>query len=173
MYSVVQVCSVSKTADVAQNGTLTLLRGRELSCHLSSLSAAKKDGQPVTKTIHLCCSGVESHSDGTQSGNCETRRLVSSRRGMMGKEQRSFDVVWIRLCETPHMRATRHWRRLGRCQQDRNLTRVQGKLFTKIKHTRSFHLSALPLINTPACREINVRGWQRTGKRKGTPSLVK
>lgn len=44
-----QVCSVSKTADAAQNGTLTLLRGKELSCHLSPspLSAAKKDGQLV------------------------------------------------------------------------------------------------------------------------------
>lgn len=42
-------------------------------------------------------------------------RLVSSGRDMMGNEQHlSWTWAWIRLSDTPHMRAARHWRRLGR-----------------------------------------------------------
>lgn len=63
MQAVVQAYSVHKTADAAQNGTLTLLRGKELSCHLSLLSAAKKDGQPVTKATHRYCAGCSQRPD--------------------------------------------------------------------------------------------------------------
>lgn len=46
MQAVVQVCSVSKTADAAQKGTFTLLRGKELSCHLSPAISSQK-GRPA------------------------------------------------------------------------------------------------------------------------------
>ena len=49
MQAVAQVCSVSKTADAAQNGTLTLLRKKNRAVTFPRY----QHGQPLTKTRHL------------------------------------------------------------------------------------------------------------------------